>query len=335
MKGDTLPAIMTHDFFGKDAYSSASTQLGLLSLAEHDAFLLGNQGPDPLFYLLADPQVPASNRIGDLMHSVRPARLLVSLHDALSMLSRSEASVGRAYAAGFLCHYALDSAMHPLVYFNEYAICDAGVEGLDRRDGGLVHAEVERDFDEMVLYTKLHKTVADYKPYKEVLAADDPTLAVIDKLFFYMALWTYSRTLDLDCYTHAVKAFRLVQHLFYSPGQRKTAVLSPLERAFTHNRYSLYHAMAHRDRAELTSDFDNHEHQVWRNPFSGEESTTSFWDIYEDALEGVTSLHDRFFERDFDLEDAEEITGNLNFSGQPTDPDDTEEPHEPPVGVAL
>lgn len=220
-----MPAILTHDFFGRDAYADVFSRLGLLSVEEHDAFFLGNQGPDPLFYLVADPRVSKGNRVGGLMHHARPAKLLLSLHDALSMLTREERPVGEAYAAGFLCHYTLDRAMHPLVFFNEYAICDAGVDGLDRSDGGEVHAEIERDLDEMVLYTKTGKTVADYRPYEEVLHASDQTLAIIDKLYFYMGLWTYSRTLDLDCYTRAVKAFRLMQRLFYTPARARPASL--------------------------------------------------------------------------------------------------------------
>lgn len=318
-----MPAILTHDFFGRDAYADVSSRLGLLSVEEHDAFFLGNQGPDPLFYLVADPRVSKGNRVGGLMHHARPAKLLLSLHDALSMLTREERPVGEAYAAGFLCHYTLDRAMHPLVFFNEYAICDAGVDGLDRSDGGEVHAEIERDLDEMVLYTKTGKTVADYRPYEEVLHASDQTLAIIDKLYFYMGLWTYSRTLDLDCYTRAVKAFRLMQRLFYTPRQGKARVLAPLERLVGHKRYSLYGAMAHRVRAERTSAFDNHDHHVWSHPFvEGVSSTDSFWDIYEDALEEVFDNVTTFFSPSFDYAASLRLSRGLNFSGMPVDPDD-------------
>ncbi len=324
-----MPAIMTHDFFGRDAYSGVSAQLLLSTPEERDAFLLGNQGPDPLFYLVADPRVGEQNRIGNVMHHVRPARLICALRDALSMLGSSERKVGEAYAAGFLCHYLLDRSVHPLVFSSEYGICDAGVDGLDRRDGSEVHAEIERDIDEMVLYMKCHQTVRTYRPYREVLCGSDEVLATIDKLYFYMGLWTYSCTLDLDCYTRAVKSFRRVQRLFYTPSLAKARILAPVEKAFGHKRYSLYRAMAHRDRAESVSDFGNDEHRLWENPFTREVLTDSFWDLYEEALDQVFEAVNRFLVPSFDLADAERLTHNLNFSGQPTSMNDLDAPEEP------
>ena len=44
-----MPAIITHDFFGRDVYDALFQTIGG-SRDEADAFLLGNQGPDPLFY---------------------------------------------------------------------------------------------------------------------------------------------------------------------------------------------------------------------------------------------------------------------------------------------
>lgn len=324
-----MPAILTHDFFGQDALSGVSAQVNLMSKDAHDAFLLGNQGPDPLFYLVVDPRISARNRIGDLMHHARPAKLLSSLHDGLSMLTASERTVGEAYAAGFLCHYLLDATVHPLVFAKQYALCDAGVEGLDRSDGSRVHAEIERDLDEMVLFTKRRETVATYRPYREVLHGSDAVLAIIDKLYFYLGLWTYNKTLELDTYTHAVKGFRLAQRAFYSPSGRQTALLAGLEGLFAkRSRYSLVRSMAHRDRASTDSIFANQEHASWTDPFSGVTSKESFWDLYEEALGRSFDAMRTFFSSDFDEAAAEELTGSRNFSGMPVDPDDLSEPDE-------
>ena len=79
---------------------------------EADAFLLGNQGPDPLFYLVLSPQLRAHNRLGSTMHNKKPSELLTALKNSLGILNSAEREVGRAYALGFLCHYTLDSTMH-------------------------------------------------------------------------------------------------------------------------------------------------------------------------------------------------------------------------------
>lgn len=323
-----MPAIMTHDFFGRDAIDTVSSQVSLMSKDAHDAFMLGNQGPDPLFYLIADPTIGKQSRVGDLMHDARPAKLLVSLRDALSMLTKAERPVGEAYAAGFLCHYLLDSTMHPLVFANEYAICDAGIENLDRSDGSIVHAEIERELDEMVLFEKRRETVATWRPYREILHASEGTLAIIDKLYFYMALWTYNRTLELDTYTHAVKSFRRLQRAFWSPSGKLSRTLGVVDRTVRHTRYSLVKAMSHRDRASTKSEFANKDHRTWTNPFTGAESAESFWDLYEEALDRVFDTEALFFSKDFDEAAAERLTGNLNFSGKPVDPQDMGKPEE-------
>ena len=323
-----MPAILTHDFFGRDAADTVSSQVNLMSKDARDAFMLGNQGPDPLFYLVIDPRISKQSRVGDLMHHARPAKLLLSLHDALSMLTKSERPIGDAYAAGFLCHYLLDCSLHPLVFAEQYRICDAGVTGLGRKDGSIVHAEIERDLDEMVLYERRRETVSSYRPYRKVLRASDAVLAVIDKLFFYMNLWTYSRTLELDTYTHAVKSFRVMQRVFWSPKGRKSRALGIVERVGRRGGYSLARAMSHHARASVDSAFANQDHGEWTNPFTGAVSTESFWDLYEEALDRVFDAEALFFSDGFDIEAAERLTGNLNFSGALVDPDSFDEPIE-------
>ena len=323
-----MPAILTHDFFGRDAADTVSSQVNLMSKDARDAFMLGNQGPDPLFYLLIDPRIDKQSRVGDLMHHARPAKLLASLRDALSMLTKSERAVGDAYAAGFVCHYLLDSSMHPLVFAEQYRICDVGVDGLGPKDGSIVHAEIERDLDEMVLYEKTRQTVANYRPYREVLHASDAVLAIIDKLYFYMNLWTYSRTLELDTYTHAVKSFRVMQRVFYSPKGRKSKTIGVVERVGRKGGYSLVRAMSHHARPSADSSFANQDHHEWTNPFTGATSTESFWDLYEEALGRVFDAEALFFSDEFDEQAAQRLTGNLNFSGMPVDPLGIEDPDE-------
>lgn len=100
------------------------------------------------------------------MHHDAPSKLIAALKESLQVLEEHELPVGRAYALGFLCHYSLDRAMHPLVYCQQYAICDAGIDGLNRSQENEVHAEIEREYDEMVLFSKLGRTFAPTVPSK-------------------------------------------------------------------------------------------------------------------------------------------------------------------------
>ena len=63
-----MPAILTHDFFGRSVLEDVSSLLKVRSTAERDAFLLGNQGPDPLFYLVVDPLMHKWGPLGNALH---------------------------------------------------------------------------------------------------------------------------------------------------------------------------------------------------------------------------------------------------------------------------
>ena len=223
-----MPALITHDFFGRDVYDRLYTFIGG-SRDEADAFLLGNQGPDPLFYLVLSPQLRAHNRLGSTMHNKKPSELLTALKNSLGILNSAEREVGRAYALGFLCHYTLDSTMHPFVYFHEYRLCDAGVPGLTRADGSEVHGTIESELDELVLFEKRGETIATFNPSAEILNASNFALHVISKMYAYVALTVYGEIVPADLFETAVKDFRVAQRVFYSPSGRKRALFGRVE----------------------------------------------------------------------------------------------------------
>ncbi|MBM6775311.1 hypothetical protein [Olsenella profusa] len=316
-----MPAIITHDFFGRGLAEDARDLLGLRSTAERDAFLLGNQGPDPLFYLVVDPLMHKWSPLGDAMHDGSPAELLLAMREAAARLEGHERQVARAYVAGFACHWLLDSTMHPFVYFWQSGLTTAGVPGLDEEAASKVHAEVERDLDEMVLYTFTGKTVRQWRPHERVLIASRATLAAIDKLYFYVALWVFGRPIDPRTFSTAVHEFRLVQRVFDSPSGRKRAALGTVERLVTRSPFSLVNAMSHRARAEETSVFDNRDHRPWENPFTGAVDTMGFWDLFEGARSrALPALDELLLSEEFDLAAARELTHDLNFEGRPTEP---------------
>lgn len=310
-----MPAIITHDFFGRDVYDRLFSLIGG-SRDEADAFLLGNQGPDPLFYTVISPGLRSHNRLGNTMHSEKPAELLKAFKDSLSILSSAELPVGRAYALGFLCHYTLDSTMHPFVFFHEYRLCDAGEPGLSREDGSEVHGVIESELDELVLFKKRGVTVAAFNPSEEILKASDFALNVISKMFAYAALTVYGAIVPADLFERAVKNFRLVQRVFYSPTGAKRAVAGRLERIL--RPHSFFQSMSHRPIELTESPFDNRQHRPWENPFTGEVRTVGFWDLYNEALEKAYGNISAFDRESFNLEDARTLTDNLDFSGEPT-----------------
>ena len=316
-----MPAILTHDFFARDVADRAKAQLPLATLDERDAFLLGSQGPDPLFYITIYPLMAKWAKVGNLMHDERPARLLAAMREAVDRLPKREKDVGAAYLAGFSCHWLLDSTVHPFVNAWAYDLTHAGVPGLGPEFDGKVHMEVERDLDEAILYRKTAKTIAEYRPFANTLRASREVLAIIDKIYFYAALWTYDRPIDPTTFSVSVGCYRTIMRLLYATRDSHRNAVAALERTITGSPYSTYGALSHHVRASASSEFDNSEHRAWANPATGVVSRDSFEGLYERALDRAPAVTQAVLSRDFDDGAACALTGNLNFEGAPAPAD--------------
>lgn len=312
-----MPAIITHDFFGRDVYGELFRLIGGTK-DEAEAFLLGSQGPDPLFYLTINPLCLRYRRLGSTMHKQRPTELLSELKCAVFALHSEERAIGRAYAMGFLCHYALDRTMHPFIYASQFQLCDAGVEGLSRADGREVHALIEGEFDEMMLFTRRGETIASFDASREILRASEATLETISTMYARLAREVYEQTVPKQLFAFAVHSYRLAERVFRSPSGIKREALGRIEELV--RPYSFYRAMSCRDIELTRSAFDNREHVVWKNPFSGEQDTSSFFELYDRALTLAKRFVVAFDHASFGTEDAWALTGGLNFSGKVAEP---------------
>ena len=307
-----MPALITHDFFGQDVYDHIFRNVGG-TRDEAEAFLLGNQGPDPLFYAVADPRLHEHNRLGNVMHGEKPSELIKAFKDSLGILDDDELPVGRAYAFGFLCHYTLDSTMHPLVFFHEYLLTDAGEPGLSRDDAHEVHAVIETELDELVLTAKRGETVATYHPATSVLRGRDSMLDTVGRLYATAIDDAFGLTMPKGMFKSAVRAERAAQRALYSPTGAKRAVLS--ERLL--RPHAMTGAMSHRAAERATSAFANDERAPWRHPATEAVSRASFWDLYDQARAGALDAIKAMDADDFDLAASHRLTADVNFYGEP------------------
>lgn len=310
-----MPAIITHHQFAQEMLTLPALSF-ISNEREQNAFLLGSQGPDPLFFCVISPSLSAYRAMGSLMHSKKPAELLLTISKSPTLAPSNMQETVRAFCAGFLCHYLLDRAAHPFVYAQQYALCSAGIDGLDKHDGREVHAVIESELDELILYTHKGKTISSFKPYKEILKADEQSLAAISHIMC-AAFWdTYEKLTPAHLFSASVHNYRRVQFATYSPQGFKRSLYGIVERRF--RRHSFAQAFCHRPLALTKSAFDNHEHHTWINPFTEEHHTTSFEDIFNATLSEANTLIPQFIEDSFSSDDAKKITRNLNFSGRPT-----------------
>ena len=285
------------------------------SFEECQAFLLGSQGPDPLYFGYGRAPL-GTVKLGRMMHTQQPARLLAMLAQAPVPLEGAQRDIARAYAHGFIMHYLLDSMVHPLVFAHIEALCHAGVEGLDENDNHVVHHYIERELDEMVLFTKRNMTVRDFKPTNTILAATPAVLAAAQQVHAFLGTTVYGMQISPPSFARALATYRLQQRLTWTPTGVKSVMFEKLETLFA--RHSYVRSISMRPVERESTWLANPDHEEWTNPFTGQISTDSFWDIYEAALGRAESVVRQFDAPGFDEAQARAITSELNFCGAPT-----------------
>jgi hypothetical protein len=303
-----MPAVLTHDYFGEDVLCRVGNAAPIAEARR--VFLLGNQGPDPFFYALRTPHLIQIKEFGSLMHQEKAAESLEAFRRYAFGATEPERSLLTAYLLGFACHFTLDSVMHPFVYAQQYALCDAGVEGLDRRDGSIVHGQIETDLDMMMLRRRRGMGIREHDYTGEILRASSTTLSLLDAVYGELAREVYGVKLPPTAFSRGVRDMRLTIAALYSRRGIKRGLLGSVERLF--RRHSLAQAMSPRNDVGVTCDFDNRERAVWEHPFADEISCADFDELYTRALgmalENIAGL----------LEDkpAAGITGGLDFEGK-------------------
>ena len=309
-----MPAIITHDQFALRALqlpAASFVQTG----QQRDAFQLGSQGPDPLFYLAVHPTLHARCKLGGRMHAQEPAALIEAMAASVDAAPEGQRDVALAYAAGFVCHYLLDRTAHPFIYAQQYAFCDAGVPGLTRANGSEVHATIESELDELVLYTRTGLTIASYEPQHEILQLDDAALGIVSRQVAFAVQRAFGTAVVPTLFATAVRCFRFVQGVFHSPSGRKREALGRVEELV--RPYSFVRAMSHRPLPLAESAFDNHEHGAWTCPFTGARHTESFEDLFGLAQQQAARWLPQLAAGGLTAEAAHELTCDLNFSGAP------------------
>ncbi len=127
-----MPAIFTHVQFGKAVAAALPSDLQGYANRHPEAFYLGTQGPDILFYhkpFKSKAKNPV-RKLGWDMHEQLSAPFFIR---AAKRLVTSDDEAEKAYVLGFLCHFTLDSACHPFIDENSV--------------NGLSHGKIEAELD--------------------------------------------------------------------------------------------------------------------------------------------------------------------------------------------
>ena len=304
-----MPAIITHYLFGQEATRKLSEDI-VDDKEELLAFLLGNQGPDPLWaHFRASRSVSSScSELASAMHAGKVTEAFMVLRSTVTRLPEADKSIGMAFALGLLSHYVLDSHVHPFVFAQEQAICAADPELQPRRKE--VHAVIESDLDSWMLWHKRRATVLD-APAGSCLDSTDAVLRVGGALLAQVGWEVFAIKVGADAYAGCVRDYRTIYSIV-DPAPAKANKLLKLLDPFT-SQAAYLRALGHYVRQSDECPAANLARLPWSNPFTDETRTASFDDLFSEALDSWPDYAQAFVRRDDKL--LQKLTQEYNYDG--------------------
>jgi hypothetical protein len=299
-----MPAIICHHIFGEDA--AAALPAGMIDGEEELlAFLLGNQGPDPLFarFSTLPSRARADRKLGHDMHDTACDQALIALRSGVSHLPVADERIGRAFVLGLLAHYCLDSAAHPFVFAQQAQISAADPELAGSQ--AELHAVIESDIDSWILFEKRGATVLE-RPAHANLMRTERICRVAGALFSQVAFGVYGTQISPEEYGKCVADYELEYRLLDPAGGIAARAAGVLERAV--RPHSFAEAMAHRVVADSECAAANLEQRAWSDPADGRVRHESFADLFDEAQAAYPALAEAFSRGTLEV--------SLNYNGE-------------------
>ena len=306
-----MPAIITHHIFGEDI--APGLPAGLLAGEEELlAFLLGNQGPDPLFvrFSTLPAQAATCHRLASQIQGGSITRTFMALRDGVEHLPRADMRAGRAFALGLLGHYALDRAAHPFVISQQRALCAADPTLADAEIE--VHSVIESDVDSWILWEKRGATVEE-RPAAANLMRTARIERVGGALLSQVALAVFGTTVGPREYAGCVRDYERLYRLIdpaRSPLSRAAGIVERLARGV-----SQAEAMAHYVRRGNECPAANLDCLPWRDPYDGRVRHESFADLFDEARLAYPALAEAFMRGD--ESELRRLVGGRDYAGRP------------------
>ncbi len=172
----------------------------------------GLQGPDVFFFRKVLTGGAPLQAIGSRMHREKISQLFSSLAGYINAMPAPRRDPAIAYFYGFLCHYSLDSTIHPYVGYHQQRLS----KGFPELTSSAIHSQIETDMD-VDLYSYLRGEPVDRFRPGELYAATPAQRELIGELLSAAARETYGIQVPPAEIAAAVSDTLRVQKALFAP----------------------------------------------------------------------------------------------------------------------
>lgn len=195
-----MPSNVAHYYFAEKVYQGLPQELQTVICKDKQAFAVGAQGPDLLFYMRFEK--PPLNKLGEKLH------LSYSTSDLLGKSAlyakENDTDTLSAFLFGQLCHYALDSELHPYVYHREKDL----PSHYPKSAAKYIHVIFESGLDYLCVRDCVNHSTALYKSYKN-LNLSKTSLSAIGRYYSDVVAPEFGMDLPPKTAERSIKLMRL------------------------------------------------------------------------------------------------------------------------------
>ncbi len=309
-----MPAFCTHYLFGEEFLLELPTE------KRHNknfrsAFFYGVHGPDFLLFHRALPTMLGKSfrKLSTKLHSDNPVPLLEQMQQL--MLQNEDNDYIQGYVAGFICHYALDRAVHPYVNFLQEAIIR---KEKIRYSGSVVHNRIETNIDRFMLNDRLKiKNARNFSP-AEVLSDDKEMLRCISSVMDKAINSLYKTKITQKHIFQAFLDFRKLETRLSNQTYWRTPLAKIVELPIRIVKGPALSTLIRSGKLKTGWDYANTTKHKWTNlHLKGMSSQDSFVELYEKAISQAVYMYNEISLGS----DISEVTGGISFDkGIPVKP---------------
>lgn len=299
-----MPSLLTHAFFAKDFVEKHKMEDSLIARYS-EAFRLGSQGPDPLFFYGLWPKRGlklkiAKEAMGSQIHKSDGIQLFTTAFEQIDSIDDTvEKDVFTAFILGQFAHYMLDSHAHSYVYY---------WSGFDKRGklSGIHHyrhGHFEATIDS-VLANERRKPELTRKP-ETVLIIPSAQLELINKHFVKVLEDFFSKKLPSNFYADAVNNMIDIYRL----ANGGTCLRHHF---FGHTSLGQIYIPTRGNPIVM-----NLDHLTWKNPSQGTNHKETFLDLFNKAQDDMEIAYANIVQNGLNIESVNPVMKGLNYSGIP------------------
>ena len=304
-----MPAFCTHYIFLDEMTEYLEENSNFRFYKE--AAQIGTQGPDIFFFSGVIPFLMPGHmqfKTGSALHRAKPSEIFEAFAEYCKFSPNTD--IAKSYIYGFILHYALDRNCHPYVYSLQNRILQKN-RHIHRSSA---HNRIETAMDTYLLSKR--KNIADTRDFDsaKTLEAGQEVIDEIAHLLSFVTSEVTAHCPSKHDIKRAVSDTILMQKILRDK-HRITELLCRAAEMITGPfcGYYKFSSMIRPKDLEKAKKYANIENAKWTSPYSGEESTLSFEDLFLHSKEDAMRLINGFEMLCRGCSDGYKVTNNLSF----------------------